>query len=319
MWHFANANGYLTSADLLRTRFLGLAAGGTFNQLARLMAELGKRNELSILNESPHGLYLDGEELGDILLPRTYVPKGLTPSSKLSVFVYLDSEDRIVATTETPLAEVDQFVALKVLEVNEVGAFLDWGLSKDLLLPFREQKGRVRVGDTRVVRVYVDDASGRIVASEKHARFLSKYKATYKPREQVDLIVTGETPLGYKALINGTHMGLLYDNELSEPLRVGDQFKGFINKIRPDGAIDLRRDQSGYTRVGPLADRIQEAIKTGNGRLDLDDKSPPEEIRAAFDVSKKAFKQALGALYKKRVIQFSNGGVELTDRDSSSE
>ncbi|MBC2605592.1 CvfB family protein [Pelagicoccus albus] len=276
------------------------------------MAELGKRNTLSILNESPHGLYLDGGELGDILLPNAYVPKGVTPNSKIPVFIYLDSEDRLVATTETPLAEVDQFAALKVLEVHDkMGAFLDWGLSKDLLLPFREQKGRVRVGDTRVVRIYVDEASGRIVASEKHARFLSKYRAAYKPQEQVDLIVIGETPLGYKALINSSHIGLLYDNELSEPLNVGDQFKGYINKIRPDGAIDLRRDASGYSRVGPLAERIIEELKNGDGFLGLDDRSPPEQIRETFDVSKKAFKQALGSLYKQRLIQFVDGGVEL--------
>lgn len=275
------------------------------------MAELGKRNTLAILNESPHGLYLDGEELGDILLPNAYVPKGVTPSTRISVFVYLDSEDRIVATTEEPLAEVDCFAALKVVEVHDkMGAFLDWGLSKDLLLPYREQKGRVRVGDTRVVRIYVDDASGRIVASEKHARFLSKYRATYTPQEQVDLIVTGETPLGYKAIINSTHIGLLYDNELSEPLKVGDQFKGYINKVRPDGNIDLRRDPSGYTRVAPLADQILEALGKNGGQLALSDKSPPEEIRAMFDVSKKAFKQALGNLYKQRKIQFTSSGIE---------
>lgn len=277
------------------------------------MAELGKRNTLSIRNESPHGLYLDGEELGDILLPNAYVPPHITPNSKLSVFVYLDSEDRIVATTETPLAEVDQFAALKVVAVNEkVGAFLDWGLSKDLLLPYREQKGRVRVGDTRVVRIYVDDASGRIVASEKHDRFISKYRATYQPQEQVDLIVIGETPLGFKAIINSSHIGLLYDNELSEMLRVGQCFKGYVTKVRPDGNIDLRRDPSGYTRVAPLAEQILDAIKKNGGTLKLDDKSPPEAVREAFDVSKKAFKQALGNLYKQRKIQFVPGGVQLT-------
>lgn len=279
------------------------------------MAELGKRNTLTILNESPHGIYLDGEELGDILLPNAYVPKSLSPNQKLDVFVYLDSEDRIVATTETPFAEADQFAALKVVEVNEkVGAFLDWGLSKDLLLPYREQKGRVRVGDTRVVRIYVDDASGRIVASEKHARFISKYRATYKPQEQVDLIVIGETPLGFKAIINSAHIGLLYDNELSEPLTVGQSFKGYINKVRPDGNIDLRRDPSGYTRVAPLAEQILDAIKKNGGTLNLDDKSPPEEIRSMFDVSKKAFKQALGNLYKQRLIEFVPGGIQQTNK-----
>lgn len=275
------------------------------------MAELGKQNTLTIVNESPHGLYLDGGELGDILLPSAYVPQGVTPNSKLSVFVHLDSEDRVVATTETPLAQVDDFAALKVVAVNRrMGAFLDWGLSKDLLLPFRESKGHINVGDTRVVRIYLDKASGRIVASERHGRFLSDQRPRYQPEQEVDLLVASETPLGYKAIINNSHMGLLYENELSEPLSVGQAFKGYVRKVRADGNVDLRRDRSGYARVAPLADQILDAIKREGGRLELDDRSPPEAIRERFGVSKKAFKQALGNLYKQRLIQFADGGVQ---------
>lgn len=275
------------------------------------MAELGKQNTLSISHESPHGLYLDGGDLGEILLPRAYVPKGVTPSSKLSVFVHLDSEDRVIATTENALAQVDEFAALKVVAVNtSMGAFLDWGLSKDLLLPFRESRGHINVGDTRVVRIYVDAVSGRIVASERHGRFLSTERPPYKPQEEVDLIVASETPLGYKAIINKTHIGMLYENELSDPLSVGESFKGFVTKVRADGNVDLRRDRSGYSRVAPLAEQIVEAIKSNGGRMELDDRSPPEVIRERFDVSKKAFKQALGNLYKQRLIRFSEGGVE---------
>jgi len=279
------------------------------------MAELGKQNTLPIANESPHGFYLDGGELGEILLPSAYVPKGVTPNSMLSVFVYLDSEDRIIATTDRPLAQVDEFAALKVVEVNKrMGAFLDWGLSKDLLLPFRESRGRINVGDTRVVRIYVDSASGRIVASERHGRFLSQERPRYQPQQEVDLIVASETPLGYKAIINNQHVGLLYENELSEPLSVGQRFKGFVKKVRADGNIDLRRDRSGYTRVGPLADQILHFLKENGGRLELDDRSSPDAIRETFNVSKKAFKQALGNLYKQRLIEFSEGGVNLVVR-----
>ncbi|MBK1878851.1 CvfB family protein [Pelagicoccus mobilis] len=278
------------------------------------MAELGKQNELAIVNESPHGLYLDGGDLGDILLPSAYVPRDLTPNSKISVFVHLDSEDRLVATTERPKAEVDQFAALKVVEVNRrMGAFLDWGLSKDLLLPFRESRGRIEVGDTRVVRIYIDQASGRIVASERHSRFLSDARPRYQPQQEVDLIVASETPLGYKAIVNNTHVGLLYENELSDPLSVGQCFKGYVTKVRADGNIDLRRDRSGYSRVAPLAEQILDKLKANQGRLELDDRSSPDAVRAAFNVSKKAFKQALGSLYKQRAISFSDGGVDLID------
>ena len=277
------------------------------------MAELGKRNTLAISKESPHGLYLDGGELGEILLPSAFVPKGISRNSPLSVFVYLDSEDRLIATTEEPLAQVDAFAALKVIEVNRrMGAFLDWGLSKDLLLPFRESKGRINVGDTRVVRIYVDHASGRIVASERHGRFLSPERPRYQPQQQVDLIVASETPLGYKAIVNNSHIGLLYENELSDPLFVGQCFKGYVKKVRADGNIDLRRDRSGYDRVAPLAERILERINTNGGRLELDDRSEPDRIRQEFGVSKKAFKQALGNLYKQRLIEFLDGGVNRT-------
>lgn len=274
------------------------------------MAELGKINTLNIASESEHGVYLDGGELGDILLPNTFVPKAITPNTKLSVFVHLDSEDRIVATTETPHAQVGQFAALKVVDVNRrMGAFLDWGLSKDLLLPFRESRGHIDPGQTRVVFVYVDNASGRIVASERHGRFLSQDRPRYQPQQEVDLLVASRTPLGYKAIINNQHSGLLYENELSSPLSIGMALKGYVKKVRADGSVDLRRDRSGYDRVAPLADRILEAVESNGGRLELDDRSPPEDIRDAFGSSKKAFKQALGNLYKQRLIEFSEGGV----------
>lgn len=281
------------------------------------MAEIGKRNRLAILNESPHGLYLDGGALGPILLPFSLVPRDVTPSAILSVFVYFDSEDRIVATTETPLAMVGEFACLKVLGINRsVGAFLDWGLSKDLLLPFREQKNSPRIGDKIVVRVLVDPQSQRIVASQRLSRHFSKYRPHYAPGEEVDLLVTDETPLGYKAIVNHAHLGLLYSNELAEPLACGQRIVGYVNKVRPDGGIDLRRDKSGYARVRPLSERIMEALAAAGGALELGDKSPPEAVRKAFGASKKAFKQALGALYKEKRIRFEGDGIRSVDSDA---
>jgi predicted RNA-binding protein (virulence factor B family) len=278
------------------------------------MAELGKYNTLKPIKGSPQGIYLDGGDLGEILLPQRYVPKGMGPEDAISVFVFTDSEDRIVATTETPIAVVGEFASLKVVSVHQrVGAFLDWGLSKDLLLPYREQRTDPEVGDTCVVYIRVDEHSERIVATERLSRFTSKYQAHYEDEEKVDLIVINKTPLGYKAIINDTHLGLLYDTDLSEPLEYGQRIVGYVTQVRPDGLIDLRRDPAGYERVAPLSEQILAALKTNQGSLPFDDNSSPESIRAKFGVSKKAFKQALGALYKKKLIRFEDNGIKLVD------
>jgi predicted RNA-binding protein (virulence factor B family) len=278
------------------------------------MAELGKQNTLHPIKGSPQGIYLDGGDLGEILLPQRYVPKGMGPDDAISVFVFTDSEDRIVATTETPIAVVGQFASLKVVSVNRnVGAFLDWGLTKDLLLPYREQKTNPQVGDTCVVYIRVDEYSERIVATERLNRFTSKYPARYSHEEKVDLIITDKTPLGYKAIINDTHVGLLYETDLAEPLEYGQRIVGYVTKVRPDGHIDLRRDRAGYERVAPLSDQIFAALKANQGTLPFDDKSSPEAIRKEFGVSKKAFKQALGSLYKKELIRFEDNGIKSVD------
>ena len=278
------------------------------------MATIGKRNTLTVLRDSTSGLYLDGDTHGEILLPNRYVPRGVLLGARLDVFIYRDSEDRLVATTETPRATVGEVATLKVISINrQVGAFLDWGLAKDLLLPFREQTGPVQVGQVVVVRVYLDEKTQRIVASMKLGRNSALEPPNYRSGQRVEFLITDQTPLGYKALVEGKHPGLLYHEGISVPVAIGQKFEGFVRALRPDGKIDLSLDQAGYRRVAPLASRIVQALKDGGGRLDLDDDSPPEAIRKTFGASKKAFKQALGNLYKARRIRFSKPGIELLD------
>jgi predicted RNA-binding protein (virulence factor B family) len=277
------------------------------------MASIGQRNSLRVVRESSPGLYLDGEGLGEILLPGRYIPKGVKTDDVLDVFIYRDSEDRLVATTEIPLAYVGQFAAMKVVSFHPgIGAFLDWGLSKDLLLPLREQTGRVEVGDTVVVYVFLDEKSDRIVATMRFQRHLPEDEPPYSVGQKVGLLVAGETPLGYKAIIEGTHCGLIFRSDLGASLEIGQRLHGFIRAVRPDGKIDLALDPSGYERVAPLTEQILQATDKAGGRLKFCDQSSPEEIRVAFGCSKKAFKQALGALYRERRIRLVPGGIERT-------
>jgi predicted RNA-binding protein (virulence factor B family) len=263
---------------------------------------------------SAPGLYLDGAELGEILLPGRYIPADLKPKDKLDVFVYRDSEDRLVATTETPLAMVGEFAYLKVISVNRnIGAFLDWGLAKDLLLPFREQESPVRVGDRAIVHVGLDEKTNRIIASARWNRHLSRDTPDYRNGQPVNLLILGRTPLGYNAIIENAHRGLLYHDNLATSLLPGQKVKGFVRAVRPSGKIDLRLDPSGYKRVAPLRDQIVQALEGNGGYLAFDDDSSPDAIREKFGVSKKAFKQALGKLYKERRIRFQTPGIKLLD------
>jgi uncharacterized protein len=222
-----------------------------------------------------------------------------------------------VATTETPRATVGEVATLKVISLNrQVGAFLDWGLAKDLLLPFREQTGQVRVGQDVVVRIYLDEKTQRIVASMKLGRDAAVEPPDFRTGQQVEFLITDKTPLGYKALVEGKHPGLLYHEGIVTPVAIGQELKGFVRTLRPDGKLDLSLDQAGYRRVAPLALRIVQALQRGGGRLGLDDDSPPEAIRQTLGASKKAFKQALGTLYKTRRIRFSKPGIELLDNST---
>ena len=281
------------------------------------MAILGKRTILPVVRASSPGLYLDGGSLGEILLPGRYIPANLQPKDKLDVFVYRDSEDRLVATTEIPHVTVGEFAGLKVISVNDrVGAFLDWGLAKDLLLPFREQERSVRVGQRVVVFVYLDPKTGRIVATTRLRQHLSQDRPFYRNSQPVNLLITGATPLGYQAIVENAHSGLLYRDNITTPLQIGQRLQAFVRNIRPNGQIDLSLDATGYKRVAPLTDQIVKALQQNGGQLAFDDDSSPAAIRQKFNVSKKAFKQALGKLYKARRIRFEKPGVQLVDNSN---
>ena len=276
------------------------------------MALIGRRNLLAVVREAPPGFYLDGGSHGEILLPGRYIPRGVSPGAKMDVFVYRDSEDRLVATTETPLAMVGEFAYLRVVSVNpRIGVFLDWGLEKDLLLPLREQASPLRAGERCIVRVALDQRTDRIIASTRLSRWLNITPPPYTEGQRVSFIVAGETPLGYNAIIQNAHRGLLYRSDLATPLSPGLQLEGYVRAVRDDGKIDLALDRAGFHRIAPVTDQILAALKTAGGRIDLHDNSPPEEIRDAFGISKKAFKQAIGSLYRARRIVIEPTGIRL--------
>lgn len=276
------------------------------------MPALGEINQLTITHNSPHGMYLDGGEYGPILLPHRYVPMNATVGSDVEVFLYRDSEDRLIATTEKPLAMVDEFAFLKVVDYKpNVGAFLDLGISKHLLLPRSEQRGNVRIGDRIIVYIGLDDKTDRLVATMWIDDYLNSTAPRYEEGESVNLLISSETPLGYNAIIENSHLGLLYHSDLNARLTIGQQLRGFVKTVRPDGKIDLKLDSSGYQRIGPLAQTILAKLQANGGRLEIDDSSPPEAIRHTLGVSKKAFKQALGLLLRENRIRFAKQGIEL--------
>ena len=277
------------------------------------MAQIGKLNHLEVLKELDFGIYLDGGDLGEILMPKRYVPEGTMLGDFIEAFIYLDSEDRLIATTEKPLAQIEEFALLEVVSVTPVGAFLNWGLPKDLFVPFREQRKPMEVGKKYLVYVYLDTNSKRIAASSKIENYLDNIPVDYDENEEVDLIIVNETDLGYNAIIDYSHLGVLYKNEVFQELNPGDRVQGYIKKIRPDGKIDLRLDKIGYEKITSFVDRIIVELQKNKGFLPLTDKSSPEEIYKTFKISKKNFKAAIGALYKKRFIALEDNGIRLLD------
>ncbi len=275
------------------------------------MAEIGKYNVLKVVKDLDFGLYLDGDELGEILLPRRYVPVNCSVDDELEVFIYLDSEDRLIATTEMPEAIIGEFACLKAIEVSKVGAFMDWGLPKDLLVPFREQKVNIEKGKNYVVYVYLDDESKRIVASTKIEKFLDNLPPDYEEGQEVDLMIFHQSELGYKAIINGAHTGILYDNEVYRNLRKGDKMKGYIKKVREDEKIDLVLEKPGYAKVDGIAQTLLKRLEKANGFIDMTDKSPADEVTRRLGISKKNFKKAVGALYKQKIIAIEDDGIRL--------
>ena len=275
------------------------------------MTEIGKINHLYVVKEVDFGIYLDGGDFGEILMPKRYVPEGTQPEDTIDAFIYLDSEDRLVATTEKPTAMVEEFALLEVVAVTPVGAFLNWGLPKDLFVPFREQRQPMEEGKKYLVYVYVDTNTKRIAASSKIENYLDNIPVDYDVDEEVDLIIVNETDLGYNAIIDNSHFGILYKNEVFQPLNPGDKIQGYIKKIRTDGKIDLCLQKSGYEKISSFVDRIIAELQKNKGFLPLTDKSSPEEIYKAFKISKKNFKAAIGALYKKRFIALEDNGIRL--------
>lgn len=273
--------------------------------------ELGKFNQLEVVKQVDFGMYLDGGEEGEILLPTRYVPEDCKLGDWLNVFLYLDNEERLIATTLTPLVQVGEFACLEVSWVNQFGAFLNWGLMKDLFVPFSEQKMKMQVGNKYVIHAHIDDESFRIVASAKVDRYLSKEKTSYQPGEEVNILIWQKTDLGFKAIIENMYSGLLYDSEIFQTLHTGDVLKAYVKQVREDGKIDLILQKPGFEKIDDFSKTLHRYITEHGGWIGLTDKSPAEEIYDTFGVSKKTFKKAVGDLYKKRLILLHEDGIEL--------
>lgn len=277
------------------------------------MLTLGQTYLLRVAKITQQGAYIDAENFGEVLLPTRYCPDDLAIDGYLPVFLYEDSESRFIATTQVPKAQVGDFAYLPVVATTGFGAFLDWGLDKDLLVPFGEQHRPMQVGQSYLVRLYVNSADGRITASSKIEKFLDDDAAhDFKVGQQVDLIIARSTDLGFKAIINHSHWGLLYKNEVNERLSFGDSKRGVIKFVRADGRIDLALMQEQGARDQHAA-TILHYLKTHDGFAAAHDKTDPEEIRALFGMSKKVFKKAVGSLYKQRIITIQPDGIRLND------
>ena len=274
------------------------------------MLNIGKINQLNVVKIQGVDVYLDNGTSGKVLLADKKMSANCQVGDALAVFVYVDSEGHLAATTKMPLAQVDDIAWLKVVSLNYVGAFLDWGLPKDLLVPFSEQHHEMEVGKSYLVKVFLDDKN-RIAATTKIDRFITDESVDFEAGQKVSLIIADKTELGVKAIVNNTHWGMLYQNELFQPVKRGQKLDGYIKQIREDHKIDLILHQPGYGKVVSLTDNILIKLKENDGVLMLSDKSPPEAIYATFGMSKKVFKQAIGALYKKKLISLDKNGINL--------
>ena len=274
------------------------------------MIEIGKFNQLTVTHVELD-VHLDGEALGDIVLPYKEAPKNCKVGDELSVFVYSGVKGKITATLQEPKAQIDEIAWLKVIEVGNAGAFLNWGLSKDLLVPFAEQRYEMEEGKSYLVKLFLDDRN-RIAATSKFEHFIVDESVYFKAGERVSIIIAEKTDLGFKAIVNNSHWGVLYSNEVFQPLRKGQVLEATIKQIREDKKIDLiLQPLAGHVQAGSLSEQILQKLQAANGSLPLGDKSPPEDIYRAFGVSKKVFKQAIGALYKKKLISIDKQSIQL--------
>lgn len=273
--------------------------------------ELGKYNTLTATRYTSVGLFLEDSEGDDVLLPMKWVPKNIKEGDELEVFIYLDGEERPIATTMKPLAQVGEFANLKAKQVTSIGAFLDWGLEKDVFVPFIEQDGRMQAGQTYLVYLYVDKMTNRIAASAKINSWVEKDDIDLELHQEVQILVGNETPLGYNVIIDNKYMGLIYENEIFRNIKPGDKCTAYVKQVRDDNKIDIILQKPGYANVEPNAQLILDRLKTYDGFLRLNDKSSPEEISAALQMSKKTFKKAIGGLFKQKLITLEDDGIRL--------
>lgn len=274
------------------------------------MINIGKYNTLEVIKEVDFGIYIGDGEV-EILMPTKWVPDDTRVGDMIEAFIFCDSDDRLIATTVEPYATAETFAYLNAKQVNQTGAFLDWGMDKDLLVPFREQANKMEAGKSYVVFVYLDEESDRMVASSKLNRFIEQDEIELEVDDIVELLIYAETDLGFNAIVNDLYRGLIFKNEIYEDISVGDRMKGFIKNIREDNKIDLSLQKRGFELVDDVKWRLLNIIKKNNGFIALNDKSSPEEIKNQLQISKKAFKKAIGALYKERLVKITDKGVEL--------
>lgn len=278
------------------------------------MIEIGKYNTLKVLRETSVGAFLGDDEGHEVLLPGKYVPKEISVDSEIEVFVYRDSEDRLVSTNLRPKIQLHQFAVLQAVMVNQIGAFLDWGLEKNLFVPFREQGTKMLKGRWYMVYLYLDEQTDRLVASAKINRFLNNEQLTVKEGDEVEVMIWETTDLGVNVIINNLHKGLVYHNEFFAQVTPGDIRKGYISKIRDDHKIDVQLQMPGVGNIEPSAARILEILQTKDGFLPLTDNSEPEEIARLLEMSKKTFKKAIGSLYKQKIVMIEKDGIRLIEK-----
>jgi uncharacterized protein len=277
------------------------------------MTRTGEYNTLKIKKETDFGVYLDGGDGQEILLPKRYVPRGAKPGDELEVFLYHDSENRLIATTDKPFGVVGDIVNLKAVDITAQGAFLDWGLVKDLFVPKSQQLSKMVKGQEYLVRIYLDELTGRVAATEKIDPYLSNENLTVKEKDVVDLVIYRRTDIGFVTIINNLHTGVLHYSDQFRPMDIGDRFKGFIKAIKEGNLIDVAPGQSGYKKVEDEAEKILRLLRENDGYLPYHDKSDPEEIYAFFGMSKKTFKMTTGSLYKQQKIAFTKTGIQLLE------
>ena len=275
------------------------------------MSYLGTTQTLFVKEVSNEGAYLDGHDLGEVFLPKQEIKHELEAGDSISVFIYLDNANLPTATVKKPHAQVGEYALLLVKEINSIGAFIDWGLDKDVLVPFNEQKPRMQEGHSYLVRLYLDNASQRICASNNFNRFLSKDEPEYSHLQEVDLIVAGKTDIGYKVLIEESHFGVVFYNMVFKNLFVGQKLKGFVQKVREDGKIDVVLEKPGMGKVSDLSEKILEKLKQEGGILAIGDKSDPELIKKVFSTSKANYKKAIGGLFKQELIEIEAKSIRL--------